>query len=545
MLDKVIVREALDTSEERLQTRPRPLYGIKYTTFTLTEQETGYIRRALELPDGLPFAMPYWPDQVKLSVTAAAGASVLTVESTDDSLWDTFNELAIIWTAFNSWELVSVGSVTTNTITLDNALAAEWSAGAWVVPIMFGHLKRNDKANITSEHSRFSVDFEERYFVLHVTPTASGEGTSACCQTVGQYFAPAYDPASDRIGVGYRGAAPNQYSAAKILMLSPAAPECEGLFDWSDTRVSGGAAAYATDQVFYMGVQGGELPDGAAGDELVVIVDFITTGIQFIGGFPNPGGVARGLNCVYIASVDRVWMQVKGCGGTYAFAIINPNDNTVVMVSDAALANAGENQWVYCPINECIYATREGAGNPLYKIDINTLVVTPIDLSGLGAVSLRCQGITYADAAPGEDGSGKIWVAYSDTGVTPTLYGIALLDPADDSITGGLVTSRANSILWYAGAFDFVLGNGGESVDEIALWKSDLTEGDSVDGYQMTAQGCYVDSQAKIVVPTYNSGEYCLTYFSASVSGLTVNRARITQAGGLRLTQSGGRRLLQ
>lgn len=536
MLDKVLVRESLDVSEERIQTRPRPLYGLRYRTLTLSEQETGYIRRVLELPDGLPFALPVWPDQVKITAAVESGDVVIPVESTANSLWDTFDELAIVWTAFNTWELISVESVATNEIVLDTPLAGDWSSGAFVVPLMVGHLARNEYSNVTSDHATFNVDFQERYFTVDVETTASGEGSSGCCQTVGPYFRPGYDPITDRVGVGHRGPLVDRYGSAIIRLLSP---ECDGLLEIADTRVTGGGTFYETDEVIYLGVDG-----GASGDELIIVLETLTGSTQLIGGFPNPSGNARGLDCLYIASVDRVWMRVTGCGSDYAFAIIDPNTNTLEsFVAHADLVEC--DQWEYCDANDSIYAA---CGSKLLKIDVTDSTVTQIDISSLGIapVNLLLGGVTYTYTAPGNEGSGKIWFAYQNKGVVPNTYAIAILDPGADEIDTGIASlPRLATILWYGGAFDFVLSNGGASTNEIVLWNSDLTEGDPITGYQLTAKGTYADSQAKLCVPVVTNGEYCLAYFSGSSSGLSGSNGRLTQEGDQRITQAGGVRLTQ
>jgi hypothetical protein len=163
IIDRTIVKEALDTSEERIGTRPRPLYGLRYQTFFLSEQETGYVRRLLELPDNLPFAMPLWLDRLKITVAAAVGAAALTVTSSANSLWDTFDTYALVWTDFDSWEIVEVSSVAANTITLAEPLINEVDEGAYIVPLMVGWLNRSDKTNLTSDHAIFNVDFEGRF----------------------------------------------------------------------------------------------------------------------------------------------------------------------------------------------------------------------------------------------------------------------------------------------------------------------------------------------------------------------------------------------
>ena len=525
MQDKVLVREALDTSEERLQTRPRPLYGISYTPLTITEQETGYIRRLIELADGLPFGIPIWQDRVKLTADVAAGASILAVESTDNSLWDTFDELAIIWRSFDDWEIVSVDSVSTNAVTLDAELTENWETAddegkpAWVIPVAFGHLKRNEATNLTSDHAKISVDFEDRYFPVDVTARPA-HGTSTCCQTSGSYFAPAYSIESDRIGVGHRGFGSVSVSGAIIRVLSP---ECSGVGDIEDTRITGGGWWLGASDRFFFGCQGGS--GGAAGDELVAVVQVDTLAVHYIGGFPNPTGVAKGMNSAYVTTSGALWLQLKGCGSANAFAILDTIAETYSLLADSVLATCLDNQFAYVIDVDAIYCACDGG--VLARVDVNTLAVTTIDLSELGTVS-ELLAITYVGTFGGHDGSGKLWISYRSGSV----YGIALIDPSSNTIEGGFPTDTGFTILWYAGAYEFVLAQ--DSTDTLTVYNTDTTaDVQQIDGYRMTAQGCYVDSNAKLVIPTYTGGEYCLTYFSPTDSGLSSDGpfSMITETG--------------
>jgi hypothetical protein len=183
VLDRVLIHEALDTSEERLGTRPRPLYGLKYSTKELTEQETGYIRRVVELPDALPFIMPVWPDKVRLLQDVPAGERVFNVDSTADSLWQLagagggLDTYALVWRSFNEWELVATnaGGVTDDVIVSSDGVDQDWAGDGhtYLIPILIGWLQRGPKRQLDTNHGIFSVNFEERF--LAVTDNATEE----------------------------------------------------------------------------------------------------------------------------------------------------------------------------------------------------------------------------------------------------------------------------------------------------------------------------------------------------------------------------------
>lgn len=183
VMDRVIVREGLDTSEERIGTRPRPLYGLRYGTKELTEQEQGYIRRVVELPDALPFVMPVWVDKVKLTADYSVGEMAITVDATGLSLWDTLTGYALIWRGFNDWELAELASVEENALNLVSGLDYDWPEGAFAIPILVGWLSRAGKKQLDVNHGVFQADFEERFLTVDVTQEPAIQGEDVLVET--------------------------------------------------------------------------------------------------------------------------------------------------------------------------------------------------------------------------------------------------------------------------------------------------------------------------------------------------------------------------
>lgn len=158
-----LVREALDTSEERQARWPRSLYGLRYQTLPLDGQETGYIRRVMELAQALPVIMPVWTDGCRLLANAASGATVLSVDDTDPTLFSVLADYVIVWSDFKTWEVLEVADIAGDEITLADATTLDWDAGAMVYPILIGYLERNEQRQLTDEHGVHSVAFEERF----------------------------------------------------------------------------------------------------------------------------------------------------------------------------------------------------------------------------------------------------------------------------------------------------------------------------------------------------------------------------------------------
>lgn len=162
-----LIRETLALNEERQLTRPRPLYGLKFRTLSLSARETSYIRKVLELAQDSAVGCPIWTDRTRLTANASIGATSLSVETIAGRLFHVF-PLAIIWSDPFTWELLDVSGFTGDTtILLGAPLAGTWAAGstwntgAQVMPLAIGNLKRPDSGNITDEYGEMNIEFME------------------------------------------------------------------------------------------------------------------------------------------------------------------------------------------------------------------------------------------------------------------------------------------------------------------------------------------------------------------------------------------------
>lgn len=182
-----LVREALDNGEERQTRFPRCLYGLRYQTLPLEGQETGYIRRVLELAQALPVIMPVWTEGCRLLAEAGIGDSVLSVDDTDPTLFSVLTDYVIIWSDFKTWEVLAVDEISGDEITLSDVTTRVWPAGTVIFPILIGYLERNEQRQLTDQHGVHAVSFEERFNGLTyqgtietVLPDLEWEFTSEC-----------------------------------------------------------------------------------------------------------------------------------------------------------------------------------------------------------------------------------------------------------------------------------------------------------------------------------------------------------------------------
>ncbi len=177
--EQTIVKEALDTSEERLQCRPRPFYGLSYTMKSNDPEEISYLRKTFEDAKDKLFACPIWPHKTMLTAAATAGDVLLTVDPMDNLLF-TVCRYVLIWSDFQTWEVAEINPVIFSTlVSLVAPLENDWPAGdvtapVYVLPLFFGSVKRPDTNSFTDQAAQVGFDFSETYIF---PPIAREDGT--------------------------------------------------------------------------------------------------------------------------------------------------------------------------------------------------------------------------------------------------------------------------------------------------------------------------------------------------------------------------------
>lgn len=159
-----IIREAIDTSEERIARRSRPLYKISFDTTELTADETAYLRSILQSAGERPFAVPFWQDKVRLTEDALSGNAWVDTEATAGTLFDVL-PYAMVWSDYRTFTTHRTFSVGANQIVLADPLTQSFIAGEWIVPMAVGKLAIPDMSALTDIHGAFKVTFEEAFLV--------------------------------------------------------------------------------------------------------------------------------------------------------------------------------------------------------------------------------------------------------------------------------------------------------------------------------------------------------------------------------------------
>lgn len=157
-----IVREALNTSEERIGRRSRPKFKISFDTTEMTADETAYLRSVLESAGERPFAVPFWNDKLKLTADATSGNPWVDTEATAGTLFDVL-PYAMVWSDYRTFTTHRVFSVGATQIVLADPLTQSFITGEWIVPMAVGKLAIPDMAALTDIHGSFKVNFEEAF----------------------------------------------------------------------------------------------------------------------------------------------------------------------------------------------------------------------------------------------------------------------------------------------------------------------------------------------------------------------------------------------
>ena len=170
-----LVFEKLDLSEERLQGRPRCLYGITFDVTTFGPRETGSARRFFETLPTTPVGVPFWVDAVPASAALEAGAATLPITGGEGRMFDVFPGYVLVWEAWDKFEVIAFASATDTEVALVGTLVGNYAAGALVAPLAFGQVKRPEFSQITGSHATFAVDFLEIFHDLELTSQTAPE----------------------------------------------------------------------------------------------------------------------------------------------------------------------------------------------------------------------------------------------------------------------------------------------------------------------------------------------------------------------------------
>lgn len=121
---------------------------------------------------GNGFGLPIWTDQVKATAAIAIGSSSISVTSTDDCDFREGGKL-VIYDDAQTYDVLEIDTVSTNTITLASLTVGEYPVGVRVAPV-------RDVVLVSSVTSRKSkMGLEEFSLIFQVTDNETGAPTAS------------------------------------------------------------------------------------------------------------------------------------------------------------------------------------------------------------------------------------------------------------------------------------------------------------------------------------------------------------------------------
>ena len=161
------VMEAYNGNEERLQLRSKPRHSFKYTVpvqawnmAAAFNTEAGAIRKR--------WAVPIWTEAQYVGSVAAAAASI----ACDTTIYDLrANSLALLFAGCESWQVVEIASITSDSIVPANEVSA--TSGAWLVPVRLGWIVGNVDKPTSGHNAKSNVTFQLEDSLSFVPPAPS------------------------------------------------------------------------------------------------------------------------------------------------------------------------------------------------------------------------------------------------------------------------------------------------------------------------------------------------------------------------------------
>lgn len=137
--------EAEDGTEQAIGLRSVPRRSLEYRALA-HRRDRRLMQSLLWDWQARAYRLPIWTDESRLTAAAAAGDTVISLDTTDRDFHA--GGLAVLVQGMNMHEAVEIQSVSAGSLTLANALQSDWPDGARVYP---GRLARlGDKQSLTA-----------------------------------------------------------------------------------------------------------------------------------------------------------------------------------------------------------------------------------------------------------------------------------------------------------------------------------------------------------------------------------------------------------
>lgn len=129
-----ILASPFSANEQRIQMRRFPRYSASFRAITTNARETAHLDSVVSSWQNRVFCVPWWMDASMLTADAAAGASTISVDTTNRTGFEDGGLVMLFKDQF-TWEAVTAQTVTSGAISLTTNLMKTWAAGTVVIPM--------------------------------------------------------------------------------------------------------------------------------------------------------------------------------------------------------------------------------------------------------------------------------------------------------------------------------------------------------------------------------------------------------------------------
>jgi len=124
---------AKDGSEQRISVRRTPRQGYTFSIYMDSHQQQARLDALLFTWQKKAWGLPIWTDWVVHTATIAAGASTITVDTTNADFRD--DGMAVIWKSLTEYEVIRIDTVAAGSLTLSSNVQSTFTGSKYIIPV--------------------------------------------------------------------------------------------------------------------------------------------------------------------------------------------------------------------------------------------------------------------------------------------------------------------------------------------------------------------------------------------------------------------------
>lgn len=177
---RTTVKESLTGDEHRSSLLANPIRTESWHVECVEAKESAYLLRVMHKHQNKLIGIPLWPEHAQLTAEAAADQNELTVNSTTYKEFEAGQEVVILGSDWDTFEIATIHSMTSTVITLLDNLSSTWPIYSEVYPIIPARFQETLSGIVQSDQF-LSGHFElkESWEATSTTTTSSSSSTTS------------------------------------------------------------------------------------------------------------------------------------------------------------------------------------------------------------------------------------------------------------------------------------------------------------------------------------------------------------------------------